>query len=101
VQKSGYLTPNKQTAILMKQTEARERRMQREHNLLTMSRLRGETLEERVAAEHGIEQEEEVIEAVAGGDQAQSASHHAAGQAGPARRANAHSDGCPGDSGRA
>lgn len=70
VQKSGYLTPNKQTATLMKQTEARERRMQREHNLLTMSRLRGETLEERVAAEYDIEQEEEVIEAVAGGDQA-------------------------------
>jgi Mu transposase, C-terminal/Bacteriophage Mu transposase len=69
VQKSGYLTPNKQTATLMKQTEARERRLIREHSLLTMSRLRGETLEERVAVEYEIEQPEEVAQAVAGGDQ--------------------------------
>lgn len=58
VEKSGYLTPNKQTATLMKQTEARERRLIREHNLLTQSLLRGERLDERVAAEYEIEQEE-------------------------------------------
>jgi hypothetical protein len=60
-EKSGYLTPNKQTAKLLKETEARERRMQREHNLLTLSLLRSETLEERVAAQY---ETEEIVEAV-------------------------------------
>lgn len=63
VQKSSYLTPNKQSAQLMKQTESRERKMQREWDLLNRSMLRGETLEERVAAEYELEVEE--VEAIA------------------------------------
>lgn len=68
VQKAGYLTPNKQTAKLMKTTERRERNMIRDHNLLTQAMIRGDSLEERIAAEYEIEEPQELpIAAEAGG----------------------------------
>jgi hypothetical protein len=54
---------NKQTVDLVARTKNHERKLHREWNLLTQSIIRGESTEERVAAQ--LEPEEEIVEAVA------------------------------------
>lgn len=63
VEKSGYMTPNKQTVSLMKRQEAFERKTFRDWNLINQSIVRGDTLEDRVVAQYEIESDE--TEAVA------------------------------------
>ena len=69
VEKSGYLTPNKQTATLMKRQEAFERKTFKTWDYLNQSIVRGDSLEERVAAQFEVEEPEieEAVAAEAGG----------------------------------
>ncbi|MCP9496259.1 MAG: Mu transposase C-terminal domain-containing protein [Pyrinomonadaceae bacterium MAG19_C2-C3] len=69
VTRSGLLNPNKATLKTIAETAARERKLIRDFNFVTQSRLRGETVEDRVAAalEQCVEVEEMPQVAVAGG----------------------------------
>ncbi len=69
VTRSGLLNPNKTTLKTIAETAARERKLIRDFNFVTQSRLRGETVEDRVAAalEQSVEVEEIPQVAVANG----------------------------------
>ena len=72
VERSSYLKANKKSVALLKETEAYERKVIREYNYITFARLRGETIEERVAAQL----EEEIAEtALAVGDEQRAQGH--------------------------
>lgn len=64
---TSLLNPNKATLGVVKTAEAQERKLIRDHRLLNHSMVRGETAEDRVAAELAEQEQEERIEAVAGG----------------------------------
>ncbi|HYP29385.1 MAG TPA: transposase [Blastocatellia bacterium] len=51
---SGYLTPNKQTADLVRSTIKREKNMEKTYRLALESQLRGESVEERLQLTHDI-----------------------------------------------
>ena len=65
LERSPVLNPNKQTMKTVAEQSARERKLIREHGLLSFSMARGETTQDRVAAQLAAEQEEEVVEAIA------------------------------------
>jgi hypothetical protein len=61
---------NKQTVETVKRTGAEEKRKQREFEILRASQVRGETTEDRVAAQLAQEEEEEAEQAIAVGQNA-------------------------------
>ena len=65
LERSSIINPNKQTLKTIAEQNARERKLIREHSLLSFSMARGETTEDRVAAQLAADQEDEVIEAIA------------------------------------
>lgn len=62
---TSIVNPNKQTLAVVAEAAARERRLIRDHSLLTFSTLRGESTEDRVTAE--VELEENEVIAMQGG----------------------------------
>jgi hypothetical protein len=65
LERSGVIKTNKDTVTRVHKQQAYDRRIIKEHNLLNIGMIRGETAADRVAAQLAAEQEDEVIEAIA------------------------------------